>query len=274
MTTETRHFREEIQELLDDRLNAELRLEVEKHIELCEPCRTEMQALRWTRNVSHKQFAPEAMPAKVEENILLALDLEDRRLSNHMVFSWLKWRKRRTIFAFAFLLIAAVALVLGYFIFRAPLQGLPELPSEVARDYRNYQTERLPLLLKTEDVNEMEKFFSESELPFQTRVFDLAMMGYRLTGGRVHQLINRQSALFVYRKEGNKILVCQMYPGRVTELPTGALLRESKGIRFFIYRVNGLTLVFWQEGVITCVLASDIDSEEVIQLAFAKAVKI
>ena len=170
--------------------------------------------------------------------------------------------------------VAAVALVLGYFIFRAPLQGLPELPSEVARDYRNYQTERLPLLLKTEDVNEMEKFFSESELPFQTRVFDLAMMGYRLTGGRVHELLNRKSALFVYRQEGNQVLVCQMYPGLVTELPEGASLRESKGIQFYIYRMNGLTVVFWQEGAVTCVLTSDIDSEEVIQLAFAKAVKI
>jgi anti-sigma factor RsiW len=271
MTTETRHFKEEIQEFLDDRLNAELRLEVEQHLELCEPCRTEMQALQWTRNLSHQQFAPEAMPAKVEENILLALDLEDRRFIRNTVFSWIWWRRKSALLAFSSILIAAVALTLSYLTFYAPLQGFP---SEVARDYQNYQTEKLPLMLQTEAINEMEKFFSESEFPFQTRVFDLAMMGYRLTGGRVHQLLNRKSALFVYRKEGNKVLVCQMYPGLVTELPTGAMLRESKGIQFYIYHVNGLTVVFWQEGAITCVLTSDIDSEEVIQLAYAKAMKI
>ena len=54
----------------------------------------------------------------------------------------------------------------------------------------------------------------------------------------------------------------------------GATLRENKGIRFYIYRVNGLTAAFWQEGAVTCVLTSDIASEEVIQLAFAKAVKV
>jgi anti-sigma factor RsiW len=271
MTTETRHFKEEIQESLDDRLNPEVRLEMEKHLELCESCRREMHASRWTRNLSHQQLTLEAVPAKVEENILLALKLEDRHFIRNTVFSWMWWRRQRTLLAFSTMLIAAVALALSYLILYAPPPGLL---SEVARDYQNYQTEKLPLQLKTDDVSEMEKFFSESELPFQARAFDLAMMGYRLTGGRVHQLINRRSALFVYRKEGNKVLVCQMYPGLVTELPVGATLRESNGIQFYIYRVHGLTVAFWQEGAITCVLTSDIDSEEVIELAFAKAVKI
>jgi hypothetical protein len=42
---------------------------------------------------------------------------------------------------------------------------------------------------------------------------------------------------------------------------------------FQIYRVGELTLVFWQEGTMVCVLASDAKSEAVIQLAYAKAVK-
>jgi len=129
-------------------------------------------------------------------------------------------------------------------------------------------------MLKTEDVKEMEKFFSAEGIPFKTRVFDLGMMNYRLQGGRVHKLITRKSAFFVYRGKGDAILVCQMYVGRVTELPAGAVQRESKGIRFYAYRLKGLTLTFWQEGAVTCVLTSDIDPEELLQLAFAKAVKV
>jgi hypothetical protein len=129
-------------------------------------------------------------------------------------------------------------------------------------------------MLKTEDVKEMEKFFSEEGIPFKTRVFDLGMMNYRLLGGRTHKLITRKSAFFVYRGKGDDILICQMYPGRVTELPAGAVQRENKGIRFYVYRVKGLTLTFWQEGAVTCVLTSDIDPEELLQLAFAKAVKV
>ncbi len=330
---ESRHFKEELQELLDGRLDLEARLEVEKHLQSCEECRRELEALRWTKRFSQQQYAAEAVPAKLEQNILPALNLEDRRSGRGTVFPWSWWPQPRAILAYGLLLFVAIALVLSYFILRVPSEKSPELasqpkvsitpetsksestskpelasppalsskplmsakpklpskpklftkpklvakpalPSQVARDYRNYKGEKLRLMLETEDVREMEEFFSEAGIPFRTRVFDLEMMDYRLVGGRVHQLINRQSALFVYRGKDNKILVCQMYPGQVTKLPAGAVRRENKGIQFYIYRVNGMTVAFWQEGAVTCVLTSDIDPEEVIQVAFAKAVKI
>jgi anti-sigma factor RsiW len=94
-------------------------------------------------------------------------------------------------------------------------------------------------------------------VPFTTRVFDLGMMGYRLEGGRVHRLAGRLSALFVYRGEGGKILVCEMYSGHARELPGGAVLRENKGIRFYVYRTGRTTTVFWQERDVVCALSSD-----------------
>ncbi len=336
---ETRHFKEEIQELLDNRLDPEARLEVEKHLELCGECRAESEALRWTKQFSRQQYAAEAAPAKLEENILAALNLDDRRSSHRALppLSW--WPQQRAILAYGLLLCVAIALALSYFILREPLRKSPELvaqqelpvkpelspppqpspesapssqrsptkpklspklksdakpqlaakpklptrpelltkpqlPAEVAQDYRSYKAGKLPLLLQTEDVREMEKFFSEAGITFKTRVFDLGMMNYRLVGGGVHQVINRRSALFVYRGKGDSILVCQMYQGRVTELPAGAVRRENKGIQFHIYRMKGLTVAFWQEGGVICVLTSDVDPEEVVQLAFAKAVKV
>jgi len=275
MPLETRHFKEEIQELLDNRLNHEARLKVEQHLESCEECRREWEALRWTKDIAWRERAPESVPAKLEENILAALALEDDRSSAKTVPLRIWRRRRRAILAYGFVLLVGVALALSYFIFRTQLRKAPDLPSAVARDYRNYKTEKLSLMLRTGEAEEMESFFSERGVAFNTRVFDLNMMNYHLEGGRVHELIGRQSALFVYRGEGNKILICQMYPGQALELPaSGAILRENKGIRFYIYRVHGLTVAFWQEGAITCALTSDIDPEEVVQLAFAKAVKI
>ncbi|MGH9936104.1 MAG: hypothetical protein ACREAM_07650, partial [Blastocatellia bacterium] len=175
-------------------------------------------------------------------------------------------------------LVMGAAVALSYFLLRKSPERPAEtaaLPSAVARDYQNYRAEKLPLTLETGDVKELERFFSARGIAFDTRVFDLGMMNYHLVGGRVHQLIERQSALFVYRGKDRRILICQMYPGRAPELPlAGAVLRENNGIHFYIYRFDGLTLAFWQEGAITCVLTSDGDSEEVVQLAFAKAVKI
>ena len=42
------------------------------------------------------------------------------------------------------------------------------------------------------------------------------------------------------------------------------------GITFRIYRVNGMTLVFWQEGAMVCVLASERSTDEVVQLAYRR----
>ncbi len=63
-------------------------------------------------------------------------------------------------------------------------------------------------------------------------------------GGRTHSVAGHRSAFFVYRGEGNKILVCQMYEAGVGDLPRGAELREHDGIPFSIYRKDGRTLVF------------------------------
>jgi hypothetical protein len=335
--SDNRHFKEELQELLDNRLTPSMRVEIEKHLALCDECRKEFEVLRWTKHHS-KQYVVDSVPAKLKEDILTVLDLEDRMLSKKPGLSWNRWSRKRAMLAYSVLIFTAIVLVVFYFILRESTEKPPQLaakpesttkpeppsgptaatkpelptkpqpppepsskiqlpakpklpaesklpaklkspsrldlPSEVARDYRNYKAHRLPLMLRTEDVNEMEKFFSEEGIPYRTRVFDLGMMSYRLLGGRVHKLATRKSAFFVYRGKSDAILVCQMYRGDVTELPPGAIRRESKGILLYVYRLKGLTLTFWQEGAVTCVLASDMDPEQVVQLAFAKAVKV
>ncbi len=277
MPLETRHFKDELQELLDHRLNPAARLAVETHLEACAECRRELEALRWTKQFARQTYAAESaparLPAKLEDNILKALALEDDSAQTVLPGSW--WRQRRALLAYGFVLLAGVALTLTYFIFRTQFRHAPDLPSVVAQDFRAYQAEKLPLTLQTGEVKALERFFTASGLAFNTRVFDLGMMNYRLVGGRIHQLNGRPSALFVYRGPAGQSLLCQMYPGLVTELPPPtAGLRENNGIRFYLYRVNGLTAVFWQEGAVTCVLTSDIAPEEVVQLAFAKAMKI
>jgi hypothetical protein len=64
-----------------------------------------------------------------------------------------------------------------------------------------------------------------------------------------------------------------MFEGEGSELPAGAERRVHDGIPFFIYTRSGRTEVFWPEGRLLCVLVSDMNAEEVVQLAFAKAAK-
>ena len=119
----------------------------------------------------------------------------------------------------------------------------------------------------------MEAYFSEARLAFPVRVFDLGMMRYELVGGGVHSVRGRRSALFVYRDPDGHDLICQMNQGSLTELPAGGELHDHEGIRFVVYRRDGLTLVFWREGRVLCVLVGEGGTDVVLALASAKAAR-
>lgn len=258
--TKDSHYKDELQDLLSGRLEPSEKEAVENHLQACPECRREFETLRWTKQTVVSHLPTPEIPKDLHRKIRTALDRADRAPAYQK--SLQKWK--------AFLPYAAVvALAISgilYFSLRSA-----DLPSRIAKDFREFRTGRMSLELRTDDERRMEQFFIDRGLTFRTRVFDLAMMKYDLAGGRVHQLIDRKSALFVYRGEKNKVLLCQMYPGAIADLPEGAVIRENKGIRFHVYERGGIWMVFWPEDDVFCVLVSDIDPEELVQLAFAKA---
>ena len=265
MPTPTRHFKEELQDWLDGRLDAATCEEVERHLEACDECRREYESVGWVKQVAARQFTAVTAPAELRAKVLRALRAETPAAQVVTPPPDFWTGRRRALLAAAALVLASAILAGVYFLRPAPL------PAVMARDFRDFQSGRLPLQLATADVKAMETFFTAQGVPFPTRVFDLGMMNYTLAGGRVQALRGQPSAAFAYRGANNQSLLCQMYAGQVTDLPAGAVQRENKGFTFHIYQSRGLTVVFWQEGTVVCVLVSDIASEEVIQLAFAKA---
>lgn len=259
MTDEAAHPKEEIQDLLDRRLDQPERARVEAHLRDCESCGREAEILRRVKEaVGRAEPKRVEAPKGLDARVLAALDHEDRQ-ARRGARSW----RRLGVYAAA----AAAAFLVVYFL------RPRDLPTEVAREYERYRSAAISLDLRTGDPRTLERFFAQHGVPFPTRVFDLDMMRYELLGGRVLRLRNRPTAYFVYRSPENRVVVCQMFEGTTEALPEGAGVREHNGFRFFIYRRGAETVVFWQEGGVVCVLSSDIASEEVVGLAFAKAMK-
>ena len=265
MTDNTRHPADELQLLLDGRLPAERRAAVEEHVARCQRCQRELDAVRRVKAAVREDLPERAVPPDVVARVSAALAAETGgRLARR--YRAARFRRRGAILGLS--LAAAAALV----VVMARRSG-PDLVEAVAQDFASYRAATLALQLETQDPRALERFFAGGRVPFATRVFDFGMMGYRLAGGQVHRLAGRLSALFAYENAHGRLVVCQMYQGQLSELPPSAEEREQEGIRFRIYRTGSLTLVFWQEGLVVCVLVTDGESEEAVQLAYAKAIK-
>ncbi len=227
---------EEIQDFADGRLTPARREDLEAHLATCPQCGRELEKLRWVKEGTARLPMHEP-PPDLPARVAQALDSEDRRGSHARPL-------RRYLLPAAGVMAAAAAVVI--LVSRAPR----DLPSAVGRDFAAYGRAALSLDTASGDGPALERYFARRGLAFPTRVFDLKMMGYGLVGARVHQLDGRPSALFAYRGV------------------------DHNGIEFRIFNEHGLTLVFWMEGSVVCVLVSDVPGEDVVQLAYAKAVRV
>lgn len=267
MMASSNHFGDELQDFLDGRLDEPNRARVEEHLSTCAQCRREIVAVRWVKNEVLGQLSAEEVPGALALRVRASLDAVDTEARGE---GRVRWHLQRPVrLAATGALVVAAALVL-FLVSRPTPASLPEL---VARDFVAYASGRVPLEVTSRDPRVIEAFFARNGIGFATRVFDLGMMRYDLTGGRVHRLGDRVSALFAYRGADGRLLVCEMYEGTVAELPQADETRENNGITFRVHREGNTTVVFWQEGDVVCVLASDGTPEAIIQLAYAKAIR-
>ncbi len=265
------HVHDVIDDLASGRLDANAVRRIESHLTDCEACRREWDAVRQTREALRRSTAEEVeLPPELRLRVSSALDTV--ALSGSVLRPrWSAWAwtaaAAAALLAFVFLMVQRAP---------APPAALPpvDLAEQTSRAFRAVRSSALPLQLRSESPAAVETFFTRAGITFPTRVFDLGMMGYRLEGGRTYRLGGRSSALFVYRGPNGKLLVCQMFEATVAAIPPGSIITEHDGIRFYRFERGGTTMVFWPEGSVLCVLASDAAPLEVLQLAYAKAAKI
>jgi anti-sigma factor RsiW len=251
------HPQDELQLWLDGRLDAARAAELEAHVSDCARCRREVESLRAVKACLRRDLTEHEVPAELRARVGRALDAEGHGQQRSVV--------RRRAFVGVALAAAAVAAFLL-------LRPEPDLVADATRDFIRFRADSLPMDLHTGDLAALEQHLVEADFGFPVRVFDFGMMGYGLAGGGVHEIAGRRSALFAYQGAADARVLCQMFAARETDLGPPDAERENAGIRFRVYQRNGVTLVFWAEGDMLCVLALAGDMEAALQMAFAKAV--
>ena len=185
MPTPTRHFKEELQDWLDGRLDAATCDQVERHLAWCDECRREYESVGWVKHIAAQQSGSVAAPAELRAKVLRALRAEMPAV-NVVTPPLDFWTVRRRA--------AHGHAHPGRRLFPPPRAaagsdgaGFSELPVGAASTSARHGGREA-----------METFFTAQGVAFPTRIFDLGMMNYRLAGGRVQSLRGRPNAAFAY----------------------------------------------------------------------------
>jgi anti-sigma factor RsiW len=275
-SNDAQHPREALQDLLDGRLPAAAE-DIRAHVASCSACQEELSRLNEAKRAAAALRHDPDVPGDLAAAISRLLDDEDRVGHRPHAAAEAVRHETRSRFGRRWLLMGGVAAAAGLFAalrWRGAGLGRAVITELVARDFEAIDQGALALDVRTQAGAELEAFFAGRDggqaVP-RVRVIDLAMMGFTLEGGRRHVIAGRGSALYTYRGASGRRIVCQMFEGRLDELPSTSDVRESRGFSFHVFDERGLTLVFWQEGSIVCVLAARLPTEDVVALAMAKA---
>ena len=253
------HFDLELQDLLDGRLSDAEAARVQAHVATCSRCREELDVLRRGRDRAQAARSSADVPTEVCDRISGQLEAAVRDAGVNA--------RRRRMLTYV---VGATAAGIAAAIY---VRRRPDIPADVIESYVAYRKGEKQLELTTAAPSALEQFFSV-RLPFRTRVLDLAMMRYTLSGGRIDRIDCYTSALSAYVGPENRHLLCQMYAGSLAELPEPNLRRSQNGIDFSIYTRGAHTAVFWREADMICVVVSDMPAADTMALAFAKAIKV
>jgi anti-sigma factor RsiW len=253
-----------LQLLMDGRLEAAAAERLRLHLAACAACSAAYADLQAMRD-SLRRAAPVALPAELQQRLQAALRAEPLPMRSVTPIARVV-RQRQWWRVAAALMILAIGLTLWW----QPQAKVDAIAANAAAASA-YRSGTLRLEMVTSTPATLEAGFRDQGIGFATRVFDLQMMGYQLLGGRRHDVAGRSSALYAYRGADGADLVCQMFVAAIDAFVVGAERRHNAGIDFFIHRRGDLTLVYWAEGEVICVLASTIDTEALVALAIAKA---
>jgi anti-sigma factor RsiW len=258
------HYGNELHDLLDKRLNANVRREVESHLETCRDCRRRFEALEWAKAAMRTlpvKDAPGGLRADIE-NALRRERTEVARFSS----APRRW-SNNTAIVVAFAILLGLAAILVNLTRDAPAT----VADLVMEDFRNVQDGDLQLDSASPSV--IGGFFEGYEIPFHVRVFESGPAGLAPSGCRVEGLGERPRALVAYRDAGGGVLVCEMFEGGPVDLPAEGMIRERNGVRFRVMRAGDLSAVFWLEGPVVYSIVAETDSEQLLLLAATLARK-
>jgi anti-sigma factor RsiW len=200
------------------------------------------------RALAHESFYYKA-PAHLREHVLASLELSENDAAGKR--RW--WQSRPRLaweWAAAFSLLVIVVMVAVWPV-RAPDDDLAN--EIVASHVRSLMADHVTDVVST-DQHTVKPWF-EGRLDFAPTVIDLAPQGFVLVGGRLDYVSNRPVAALIYKRRQHVINLF-IFPDQ-NRLPVS----EGSTVK------QGYNLIHWNRSGMTYWAVSDLNAEELRQLA-------
>lgn len=259
----TENDRLRLQDYLDNRLDEASRKKVESRLADSPEWADELEYLKVSREVSRSGLDKIRMPEGLKTQIQAAVSEELAKSPRRSRLAGKRIPFRFQILAAAATLILALGL---YFSAPAPAAG----PAGIVADiFQGYEAGTRSMQFTPTSSKCIEDHLAGMGMTWNQNMIELE--GHRFTGGCITQTEDCDYATFAYRNDQNKLVTCQMFPGKLGKLPGHYEHRIQRGKNFMVARTDGLTMTFWQDGDMICVLSAEGDREAAIQLAVSKA---
>ena len=216
---------------LDGELDLVKSLEIEKHLEQCEACTQNYEALRGLQSRLRDNTLRFEPPAKLEKSLRSALRHEEKPRSP--IFRW-NWAVAAASLLAAIVLIWTVATISTR---PSPDDVLAQevVASHVRSLMANHLTD-----VPSSDRHTVKPWF-DGKLDFSPTVKDLSQQGFPLTGGRLDYISNRPVAALVYQRRQHSINVF-VWPTTAAPAMNG---KASERQGYNVIRWSNAGMTYW-----------------------------
>jgi len=233
---------------LDGELGVERSLEIEKHLEFCPSCHTELAGRRALGTALRQRLeyhtAPLALHRALRQRLSRAegASAAPRTTVASLPREWMRM-------AASLLLVAGLSSAVTYYV--VP-KGADTTPDEVFASYvRGMQSENRLIDVVSSDEHTVKPWL-DAKLDFGVPVKDLVAYGFPLVGGRVDYIGGRTVAALVYRYQKH-VVTLFIWPASDGARPLKASVRR------------GDNLAEWSDGTMTYWAISDLAAGEFME---------
>ncbi len=236
---------------IDDELDPRQLLEVEGHLEECEPCHAAVEFERWFKAELQGAVERVSAPPGLGEQVRLSLDRTERSQRLRVLLP-------QAGFAAALILGVTAALLLPEWLVPTETEYRPIIDYVAERHARS-----LPLEVSGPNGENVAQWF-RGKVDFAVQPPTFPQEQVRLVGGRISHVGDQQAAHLVYDRNGRSItlLVFEDTVG----LPFGGIEQQAGSHRVHVGQSRGYNVAVWRQGGVGYAVSSDLAQNDMIRL--------